>query len=87
MNNKLKQFIKESENGKIFSATFIKKDGTERRMNARRGVSKGITGQGMSFDPMSKGLLVVFDMQKLAYRMINLFTLKQVNINGKQIKL
>ena len=56
-------------------------------MNARRGVSKGITGQGMSFDPMSKGLLVVFDMQKLAYRMINLLTLKQVNINGKQIKL
>ena len=48
MNKKLKQFIKESENGKIFSATFTKKDGTERRMNARRGVSKGITGQGMA---------------------------------------
>jgi len=87
MNKEIKEFIKETENGRIFSATFIKKDGTERRINARRGVSKGVKGQGMSFDPASKGLLVVFDMQKLAYRMINLFTLKQININGKQIKL
>ena len=87
MNKEIKEFIKETENGRIFSATFIKKDGTERRINARRGVSKGVKGQGMSFDSASKGLLVVFDMQKLAYRMINLFTLKQININGKQIKL
>lgn len=58
-------------NGKIASVTFIKRsDGTERKMICRTGVKKGVTGRGSSYDPETKGLLTVFDMQKQAFRTI-----------------
>ena len=75
--------VKESE-GKIFTIEFIKKDGSVRKMNARLGVKKGVTGVGLKFDPITKRLLPVYDMQKLAYRMINLSTLKTITINGEK---
>lgn len=57
--------------GKIARVTFIKRsDGQERKMLCRTGVRKGITGKGSSYDPESKGLLTVFDMEKLGYRTI-----------------
>lgn len=77
-----RQFIK-STKGKIFSATFIKKDGSVRRMNARLGVSKGVKGTGMKYDPVKKGLITVFDLKKNAHRMINLKTLQEFHC-GKQ---
>lgn len=83
---KEEQLINNTSNGKIFSATFIKKDGTLRTINCRRGVSKGVKGVGMSFDPLSRGLLTVFDMQKKGFRMINLDTLIEAKVNGKTIK-
>jgi hypothetical protein len=61
--------------GKIFSVTFVKKDGTIRKMTARLGVKKDLKGVGLSFDPTAKQLVVVFDMHKRAYRMINLQTI------------
>jgi len=60
--------------GKIFSVTFIKKDGTERKMVCRTGVKKGIKGVGLKFKPIDYDLMVVFDMHKKAFRMINLST-------------
>ena len=53
---------------KIFTVTFVKKDGSIRVMNARRGVKKGVKGVGMSYDPTQKDLVVVFDMQKEALK-------------------
>ena len=50
--------------GRIFYAEFVKKDGSLRRMTARLGVHKGITGKGMRYDPLERGLLPVFDMDK-----------------------
>lgn len=61
--------------GRIFSVTFIKKDGTVRRMAARLGVRKGVKGIGLKFDPSERGLMVVFDMHKREFRMINLNTI------------
>jgi hypothetical protein len=61
--------------GKIFSVTFVKKDGSVRKMTARLGVKKDLKGVGLSFDPTAKQLVVVFDMHKRAYRMINLQTI------------
>jgi len=61
--------------GRIFSVTFIKKDGTIRRMAARLGVRKGVKGVGLRFKPEDKGLMVVFDMNKREFRMINLNTI------------
>ncbi len=61
--------------GKIFGVTFIKKDGTTRNMTARLGVRKDIKGIGLSFSPDERNLIVVFDMRKKAYRMVNLSTI------------
>ena len=75
--------IKIVNDGKIFGATFVKKDGTIRVMNCRRGVSKGVTGVGLKFNPQDKQLLGVFDMQKDQHRFINLETLSQIRHGGE----
>lgn len=74
----------ESAGGKIFTAVFEKKDGSIRKMNCRREVSKGITGKGMSYDPKSRGLITVYDMHAKGYRMINTSTLRELSIDGEQ---
>jgi len=79
---KLQNVVYEVKNGKIFTAIFIKKDGSERKMICRRGVVKYLKGGELSFNPDVKGLLTVFDMQKGRYRMINLVTLKEVHTDG-----
>ena len=61
--------------GKFFSVSFIKKDGTTRKMTARLGVKKDIKGVGLKFNPSERNLIVVFDIHKKAYRMINLSTI------------
>jgi hypothetical protein len=63
------------KNGKIFSVTFVKKDGSIRKMTARLGVKKGIKGVGLKFNPSDHNLMVVYDMHKRAYRMVNLSTI------------
>ena len=73
--------------GKIFSVTFIKKNGEERVMTARMGVRKGVSGVGMKYSPREKGLLPVYDMQKGAYRMINADTIKSVRCQGVELKV
>jgi hypothetical protein len=67
--------------GRIFSVEFMKKDGTIRRMTCRRNVRKGLTGKGMAYRPLGKGLLTVFDMNKGEYRMINLLSVTKFTIN------
>ena len=74
-------------NGRIFSAIFIKKDGTIRRMKCRLSVKKGITGKGMAYNPIKRGLLPVFDMDKNAFRMININTLTALKVNGEKYEL
>lgn len=61
--------------GRFFSVSFIKKDGTTRKMTARLGVKKDIKGVGLKFNPTERNLIVVFDIHKRAYRMINLSTI------------
>lgn len=79
---KVEKFIEETSNGKIFSATFVKKNGTIRTIHCRRGVKKGLTGKGMAYDPGARGLLVVYDLSKKNYRMINLAKLIEAKVNG-----
>jgi hypothetical protein len=69
----------------IFSVEFIKKDGSLRRMKCRLNVKKGVKGVGMSYNPIDKGLLPVFDMDKLAFRMININTITRLKIRKEQI--
>lgn len=85
-----KELLKEMNSGKIFTAEFIKKDGSTRIINARTGVKKGNKGIGLSFDPIAKNLLPVVDLQLLkkvddinkAKRFINLSTVIWVQISG-----
>lgn len=86
--NKLKTLktnreYKEILDNQIFSVEFIKKDGSLRKMVARMGVTKGVSGVGMKYDPISKGLLPVYDMQKHSYRMINIETIQLLKVKGE----
>jgi|TARA_Y100000289_G_C3884446_1_gene130488 hypothetical protein len=76
-----KELIKNS-NGKIFAATFTKKDFTSRLINARLGVKyKRKTDRKRPYDPAKKDLIAVYDMTKKGHRTINLKTLDSLSIN------
>ena len=69
--------------GRVFGVQFIKRStGEVRKMSARTGVSKYVTGEGLKFSPSKKNLIAVFDMNKQGYRMINLEGLTSLRING-----
>ena len=78
--NQAKELINSSK-GKIFSVTFTKKNGETREMICRKGVKKHLKGGELMFDPNEKGLAVVFDMKKNAYRMININTLEKIVVD------
>lgn len=83
MKNLLEE-IKKTIGNKIFSVEFIKKDGTVREMTCRLGVTKHLKGGELKHDANALGHLVVFDMQKQAYRTINFNTLKRIKLEGKE---
>lgn len=68
--------------GKIFTAVFVKKDGTVRKMNCRCHVSSHTKGGSLKYVPREYGLMLVFDLQKEEYRMINLDTLLYVKFQN-----
>jgi len=77
-----RQILRDTD-GRFFSCLFIKKDGTPRVMNARTGVRAGVKGVGLSFNPQDHGLLTVRDVQKNAFRMINLNTILTATVKGQ----
>jgi hypothetical protein len=70
-------------NGKIFSSTFIKKDGTHRLLTGRLKVTKGLkeNAKPRPYDPSKYNLVCVYDMKAEGYRMINFNTLLTLSIN------
>lgn len=74
--------LDETSNGKIFYVEFIKKDGSLRKMTARRRVTKGVTGKGMNYRPLKRGLLTVFDMDNAGHKVINLLTIQKLHANN-----
>jgi hypothetical protein len=72
--------------GKIFTVEFTKKDRTKRKMNARLSVSKFVKGTGRS-NGLSTPCIKVFDMQKHAYRQVNLNTVSSIKANGQSFKV
>tara|TARA_R110002012_G_scaffold19185_3_gene69651 strand:+ start:538 stop:819 length:282 start_codon:yes stop_codon:yes gene_type:complete len=79
--DKAKQLINNS-NGRIFSATYIKKDMSKRIMNARLGKHyKSKTGKKAPYDPDKYNLKKVYDMKAKDFRIINLNTLITLSIN------
>lgn len=76
-------------NGQFFSAVFIKKDGSERKINCRRGVKKHLKGGTLKYNPADYGLMSVCDMQLVRkgvepYRMLNVKTTTEIHTNKKR---
>ena len=84
MRNDQKRKLLASTNGTVFTATFRKANGEMRTMNCRLGVKKHLKG-GDSTTAHKDNLITVFDMQKGAYRCINLDTVVSAKINGAEI--
>lgn len=77
------QMINSLKRAEFFTVMFVKKDGTERVMNAQKGVTKHLVGGELKFDPSQRGLIVVFDPKAKGYRMINKNTLKWIKVKGR----
>ncbi len=78
--------ILDASMGKIVGVTFIKKDGSERTLVGRIGKRYSPTGT----DPLGgraarrgRGLYTIYDMQKGAFRMINMDTVLGIRAGGK----
>ena len=80
MDSKELASIVAASNGRFVSVTFIKKDGTQRAMLCRLGVTKHLKGGESTLD--ADKYLTVFDVQKEAYRAINRDTIVSVKLAG-----
>jgi hypothetical protein len=80
----IKQF-KDEVKGNFFRACFLKKDGTMREMTARFGVKKHLKGGKLSYNPEDFNYIVVFDVEKEAYRTIDMNKLIFLRYNGKEV--
>ena len=70
-------------NGKVFACSFVKKDGTLRKMTARVGVKKWLSNKGFVREE-KENLVCVYDMTAKGYRTINLDTLKSFKCGDVQ---
>ena len=78
--NKAKELIKESK-GLIFAATFTKKDGTSRLMNARLKKYISKTGRKAPYKAEDFNLIPIYDMKSKGWRSLNINTLLTLTIN------
>ena len=69
------------DNGRFFSVTFRKKDGTIRKMVARRGVKRNLQGNPR-YNPADYNLLTVWSVGDNGYRNINMSSILEIKANG-----
>lgn len=82
MKNITAQLLLELAKDRFVTVTFVKKDGSIRKMNGRFGVHKGTKGNTATSEHVPN-LLVFRDVQKQEYRHINVNTILSVKANGK----
>lgn len=82
MNEFIKQVLRATD-GKFFTVTFIKKDGSVRVMNCRLGVKKHLKGGTSTLD--AEKFLTVWDTQAKGYRAVNFDTVQSVAVDGMLI--
>ena len=82
---KAKELIKDSK-GKIFNASFIKKDNTVRTLTGRLQVTKHLkeNAKKQPYKPSDYNLQPVYDLKAKGYRMLNFNTLITLNINANK---
>ena len=71
--------------GKLFTASFVKASGEERKISGRTGVKKGVKGVRRSAE--KENLLGVYDMVAHDFRFINLSTLKSLKCGKLEYKV
>ena len=72
--NKVERIL--NSNGKIFTVTFTKKDGTIRVMNGRLGVEKYLKGGKCTVN--KDNFIIMYDLQSKGYRALNKDTIIDV---------
>ena len=78
--------LKATENGKVVGLGFIKRSTGKLRTGAfRRGVVKGITGEGLKFNPKDYNLITLYDMNAKGYRNVPIDRLKYIKALGQTI--
>lgn len=70
--------------GRFFSITFVKADGSTRKMVCRLGVTQH--NGGKSSDEFNYSLLTVYDVQSKGFRNINLETVEEYTVGGQTFK-
>ena len=79
--------VKKLVGSTFFTVTFVKKDGTLRKMNARLGVKKHLKGGEKKYNAEDLNYLTVYDLQKKAYRTINVNTLRELKVKGQTLRI
>ena len=80
--------LKATENGKVVGLGFIKRSTGKLRTGAfRRGVVKGITGEGLKFNPKDYNLITLYDMNAKGYRNVPLDSVTFIKGLGKTWKI
>lgn len=83
--DKAVELIANSKN--IFGATHIKRTNKEIRVGSYKlGVSKGTNGNGLKYNPSSKNLIPVYDMNK-GFRMLDIDGLTELKIDKETYKV
>ena len=73
--------------GRFFTATFRKRDGSRRVMNGRIGVTKYLKGGRNNVVKPDNSYLTMFDVHAKGYRSLNLATLEELHLNGSVFKV
>jgi hypothetical protein len=79
------QSVLQATKGRFFGVTFIKADGTLRKMTCRLGVHKHATGRGLKYNPAERGNVIVWDTSVKGYRTIKLDRLVSLRFGGEEI--
>lgn len=72
--------------GKFFQVTFIKSDGSVRKMVCRVGVTSHLKGGSKTFSDLDKGLMTVYDVHSRGYRSFSLDRLISFTFGGLTTK-
>jgi len=79
------QSVVQSTRGRFFGVTFVKADGSLRKMTCRTGVKKHTTGGGLKYNARERGNMIVWDTSVKGYRTIKLDRLVSLRFGGKEV--
>tara|TARA_R100001369_G_scaffold90836_1_gene130548 strand:+ start:1230 stop:1541 length:312 start_codon:yes stop_codon:yes gene_type:complete len=76
----MRRVVEATVQNKIFTAEFVKQDGTVRKMNARLNVKKHLK-KGVNCNT-NTSMLPVYDLKSEGYRNINIETLNSITVDS-----